>query len=282
VAIPVQAQRVQPKKKSKKGLWITIGIIAALLVAALAALVIWKYAQPKKRSSKNTKNTDETTIETPVETTDDTEPDPIITESTTMATTASAIMTTETTESYETIPPTPVKLSSDSFYVTASSYYIQDKGTSKEKHFYPDLAVDGKLKTAWNVRGHDGDTTNGRGEYIDFYFDRGTKLYSVKICPGWVYDDSKYDRFERNYAPTNVTVSSGGISYDIDLTEYAYNYDLAYQGYTFVFPEWMVLEDGHLRITINSVRNIYKEKGKKDPWSDCCISEISFMGALPG
>ena len=166
--------------------------------------------------------------------------------------------------------------------VKASSYYTQKDG----KAFVPDYVCDGDLKTAWNVRGHKEKnssgkkktiTTKGVGEYLDFEFDSGTRLYSVTICPGFCYNDKKAKRFEKNYAPTNVTVSSGSASYDIDLSEYAYDLKKASKGYVYVFPDWLNVEDGNVRITINSVRNIYEEE-RKDFWNDCCISEISFMG----
>ena len=176
--------------------------------------------------------------------------------------------------------------------LTASAYYIQGEGTSSEKHFVPELVLDGDIATAWNVRGHyadeDGDgeveytETCGVGEFLDFEFEPGTLVKSITIYPGFIYSlDDSINRFGKNYAPTVVTVSAGSKSYTIDLTEYAYDVSLAYYGYTFEFPEWLYLKDGHLRLTINEVRNICYEN-HEDWWNDCCISEVEFMGYVPG
>lgn len=176
--------------------------------------------------------------------------------------------------------------------LTASAYYIQGEGTSSEKHFVPELVLDGDISTAWNVRGHysdeDGDgeveytETCGVGEFLDFEFEPGTLVKSITIYPGFIYSlDDSINRFGKNYAPTVVTVSAGSKSYTIDLTEYAYDVSLAYYGYTFEFPEWLYLKDGHLRLTINEVRNICYEN-HEDWWNDCCISEVEFMGYVPG
>ena len=148
--------------------------------------------------------------------------------------------------------------------------------------------MDGDLKTSWQVRYHyadgDGDgepekiMTQGVGEYLDFEFVPGTKLKSITIHPGFCFNDSQKERFEKNYAPTLVKISAGNKSYDVDLTEYAYDLQKASKGYVYEFPNWLKLEDGQLRITIKQVRNVYAESGREDYWNDCCISEISFMG----
>ena len=197
-----------------------------------------------------------------------------------------------------TVTPTPIDTSTlEATYITptgltASAYYIQGEGTANEKHFVPELVLDGDVGTAWNVRGHyadeDGDgeveytETCGVGEFIDFEFKPGTLVKSITIYPGFIYSlDDSVNRFGKNYAPTVVTVSAGSKSYTIDLTEYAYDVSLAYYGYTFEFPEWLYLKDGHLRLTINEVRNICYEN-HEDWWNDCCISEVEFMGYVPG
>ena len=197
-----------------------------------------------------------------------------------------------------TVTPTPVDTRDlEATYIsptglTASAYYIQGEGTANEKHFVPELVLDGDVGTAWNVRGHyadeDGDgeveyiETCGVGEFIDFEFEPGTMVKSITIYPGFIYSlDDSVNRFGKNYAPTVVTVSAGSKSYTIDLTEYAYDVSLAYYGYTFEFPEWLYLKDGHLRLTINEVRNICYEN-HEDWWNDCCIYEVEFMGYVPG
>ena len=176
--------------------------------------------------------------------------------------------------------------------LTASAYYIQGEGTSSEKHFVPELVLDGDISTAWNVRGHyadeDGDgeveyyETCGVGEFLDFEFEPGTMIKSITIYPGFIYSlDDSVNRFGKNYAPTVITVTAGSKSFTMDLTEYAYDVELAYYGYTYEFPDWVYLKDGHLRVTIDEVRNICYEN-HEDWWNDCCISEIEFMGYVPG
>ena len=189
------------------------------------------------------------------------------------------------TRSFEPTPTSsPEKVKSSK--VSASSYYTQKDG----KKLTPNLACDANLKTAWNVRGHKetdgaGDkktvTTNGVGEFINFEFEPGTKLYSVTICPGFCFNDKKVNRFDKNFAPTNITISYGSISFDIDLTDYAYDIKKASKGCTYIFPDWIEINGGSVRLTINSVRNVYKEKGK-EYWKDCCISEILFSGSSVG
>ena len=309
---PVQPAHVQPERKSNKAvIGIIIGIISmAAVVLIIAGIVLIVNSMKKNNTVKETSRIAQTTkkteddigaadgtrptepkntsaLTTPEETTDTT---PSETESsaeetteattTTAETEAATEATTEATTKAPTPTAKPIVVAIDT--VSASAYYIQNDG----KKFTPDLAVDGDLKTAWNVRAHeevdsDGNvkkvTTRGKGEYIDFYFAPGTELYSITIHPGFCFDDKKAKRFEKNYAPTNVTISSGKASYDIDLKEYAYDLKKATKGYTFKFPKWLVPKDGKVRLTINEVRNIYEEEGK-DFWKDCAISEVSFAG----
>ena len=303
----IQAEHVQPKKSKKAVIGIIVGAVSLAAVAIIVASIV--IVAGKMKENDNTvrdtttrtttgKVTKETTTarssrgedakgtsalvisDDPADDTDvteDTEPDKTAPEETGDTSGEES----KATKAKPTATPKPVAVKPNA--VSASAYYTQSDG----KAFTPDLAIDGNLKTAWNVRGHsevDGSgknktvTTKGVGEYMDFYFAPGTALHSIKICPGFCYDDKKVKRFEKNYAPTSVTITAGDKSYEIDLFDYAFDLDKASKGCTFVFPEWLTPENGVVRLTINSVRNIYEDNGQSF-WKDCCISEVSFKGA---
>ena len=78
----------------------------------------------------------------------------------------------------DTVAPTPTPEPEQIECISADpSDYHTDNRDGKE--YLGSLTVDGKLDTAWNVRG--GDTNNdpnthGVGQYIDYFFPVGTKL----------------------------------------------------------------------------------------------------------
>lgn len=303
----IQPEHVQPKKSKKAIVGIIIGVVSLAAVAVIIASIVAIASKMKDNDNSVSYNTGKTTSEKvtkesttaqnnhggggkvpsaltipddPTDNTEDTE-DTESTEPSSDETEASSDDETKETKAKATPTPKPVAIQPGA--VSASAYYTQSDG----KAFTPDLAVDGNLKTAWNVRGHketddDGKskdvTTCGVGEYMDFYFTPGTSIHSIKICPGFCYNDKKVKRFEKNYAPTAVTITCGDKSYDIDLNDYAFDLDKASKGCTFVFPEWLTPENGIVRLTITSVRNIYDYNGQSF-WKDCCISEVSFKGA---
>ncbi len=175
----------------------------------------------------------------------------------------------ETTDA--SVPETvsnPQKIECISVY--ASDYHTDSRDLTE---YVGDLTVDGKLETAWNVRGgdtNDDPNTNGVGQFIDFHFPEGTKLSSIKIYPGYCSDAASFDN---NYVPTALTLASGDKEYKLELGEYARNYGKAAEGYEYSFgEEWFELEDGVLTITIDSVWS------KNRKWQDCCIAEVVFYG----
>jgi len=179
-----------------------------------------------------------------------------------------------TSSDEETIVPTPTPTPEqiECISADASDYHTDDRNW---KEYLGAFTIDGKLDTAWNVRGgdtNDDPNTKGVGQYIDYFFPTGTKLSSIKIHPGFC-DGTK--TFFNNYSPTVLTISAGDKEFKVNIEEYAKNYKKAVEGYTYSFgDEWLVLEDGFLRITIDSVWS----KNKK--WQDCCISEVYFYGEL--
>ena len=116
--------------------------------------------------------------------------------------------------------------------------------------------------TAWV----EGAKDNGEGESIDMTFEKGTVITEIQICPGY-YKSRKL--FYANAAPTGVTVSSGKTEYAFDISEYAFSYDMACE--TLIMPEPLILKDGKLKITIDSVR-------EGTAYKDTCISELSVYG----
>lgn len=144
-------------------------------------------------------------------------------------------------------------------------------------------AFDGNVKTAWNVNQH-----QGVGEHLDFYFPAGTRLDSIKIIPGFCNNGNNILRFKRNFVPTNVTISYGGMVYYIDMNSCVGNINRAKKGYSCSL-DGLVITDPTIpvMITIDSSRNYNKEHGGKlngkkntDYWNDCCISEVTFKGIL--
>ncbi|GEM_PF-6139285 len=194
------------------------------------------------------------------------------TEPTATSSSDETISPTETSaESVESDPtPTPKPERIQCMSADPSDYHTDNRDG---KEYLGSLTVDGKLDTAWNVRG--GDTNNdpnthGVGQYIDYFFPVGTKLSSIKIHPGFC-DGTK--TFFNNYSPTVLTISSGDKEFKVNIKAYAKNYKKAVKGYTYSFgDEWLELEDGVLTITIDSAWS----KNKK--WQDCCISEVYFYG----
>ncbi len=123
---------------------------------------------------------------------------------------------------------------------------------------------DGDLSTAW-VEGASGD---GVGEYIDLHYPEGTVLTGMKICPGYCKNQ---DIFDKNSAPSSITITAAGGSGTVDLSSVAGSYSACAAGVEFQFGSPLKLPDGNVRVTIASVRQGWK-------YQDTCISELYFKG----
>ena len=151
--------------------------------------------------------------------------------------------------------------------VAAVSEYLYAEGTKASSTLSGGTydvynMFDGDYATAWV----EGAKDNGEGEYISLTFEKGTVITDVTICPGY-YKSRKL--FYANSAPTAVSVSGGGEEYSFDISGCAFAMDMVSE--TLVMPEPLVLEDGVLKITIDSVR-------EGTSYTDTCISELSVYG----
>ena len=121
---------------------------------------------------------------------------------------------------------------------------------------------DNDYTTAWV----EGAKDNGEGESIDLTFEKGTVITEIQICPGY-YKSRKL--FYANAAPTSIIVSNGKTEYTFDISGCAFSFDMVSEILT--MPEPLVLKDGTLSITIDSVR-------EGTAYQDTCISELSVYG----